>query len=85
MQFQADLLGVPVDRPALIETTAAGAACLAGLATGVWNSPADLEQVRSTERRFEPAMGSERREALYSGWRRAVKRVSTARDAKDDD
>jgi glycerol kinase len=85
MQFQADLLGVPVDRPALIETTAAGAACLAGLATGVWNSPADLEQVRSTERRFEPAMGSERREALYSGWRRAVKRVSTARGVKDDD
>jgi len=80
MQFQADLLGVPVDRPALIETTAAGAAYLAGLTTGVWNSPADLAQVRSTERRFEPVMADDRREALYAGWRQAVSRVRTRKD-----
>jgi glycerol kinase len=85
MQFQADLLGVPVDRPALIETTAAGAAYLAGLATGVWNSPADLEQVRSTEHRFEPGMDSDRRETLYQGWRQAVARVRTTGEQNDDD
>jgi glycerol kinase len=75
MQFQADLLGVPVDRPALIETTAAGAAYLAGLAAGVWRSPAELEQVRATERRFEPAMSNQQRDALYAGWQRAVAQV----------
>jgi len=75
MQFQADLLGVPVDRPALIETTAAGAACLAGLAAGVWNSPAELEEVRTTERRFEPAISDRRIDALYAGWQRAVAQV----------
>jgi len=75
MQFQADLLGVPVDRPALVETTAAGAAYLAGLATGVWNSPSDLEDVRQEGSRFQPAMAEERREALYSGWQRAVAQV----------
>ena len=56
MQFQADLLGVSVDRPELVETTAAGSAYLAGLATGVWNSPADLEEARRSERRFEPRL-----------------------------
>jgi glycerol kinase len=85
MQFQADLLGVPVDRPVMIETTAAGAAYLAGLATGVWNSPADLDQVRSTERRFEPAMSGERRETLYAGWLRAVKQVRSNRGEHRDD
>jgi glycerol kinase len=75
MQFQADLLGVPVLRPALIESTAAGAAHLAGLATGVWNSPADLDSARREGRRFQPAMREERREALYAGWQRAVSQV----------
>jgi glycerol kinase len=75
MQFQADLLGVPVDRPVLIETTAAGAAYLAGLAVGVWNSPAELDQVRATERRFEPCMPDTQREALYAGWQQAIKQV----------
>jgi glycerol kinase len=74
-----------VERPALIETTAAGAAYLAGLATGVWNSPADLEQARSTERRFEPGMDSDRRETLYRGWRQAVARVRTTGEQNDDD
>lgn len=85
MQFQADLLGVPVDRPALIETTAAGAAYLAGLAVGVWNSPADLEQVRCTDRRFEPGMDSGKMAELYKGWRQAVERVRTTGDTGDDD
>jgi glycerol kinase len=85
MQFQADLLGVPVDRPSLIETTAAGAAYLAGLAVGMWNSPADLEQVRSTERRFEPGMAGDKRAALYEGWQQAVARVRTTGDTDNDD
>jgi glycerol kinase len=80
MQFQADILGVPVDRPDLVETTAAGAAHLAGLAVGVWDSPADLDRTRHRDRLFEPAMGDARREQLYSGWKQAVERVrSTGR------
>jgi glycerol kinase len=85
MQFQADLLGVPVDRPALIETTAAGAACLAGLATGVWNSPGELQAVRATERRFEPSMTEQKRSALYAGWQRAVGQVRWRGGAGSDD
>ena len=85
MQFQADLLGVPVDRPALIETTAAGAAYLAGLAVGVWNSPADLEEVRATDRRFEPGKDSGKMAELYEGWRQAVERVRTTGATCDDD
>lgn len=77
MQFQADLLGVPVDRPNLVETTAAGSACLAGLTVGVWNSPADLDQVRRRDRRFEPGMEISKRDALYAGWQQAVARVLT--------
>jgi glycerol kinase len=75
MQFQADLLGVPVDRPEIVETTAAGSAFLAGLATGVWNSPSQLEQVRRTDKRFEPGMEESQRGHLYDGWKRAVARV----------
>jgi len=85
MQFQADLLGVPVDRPALIETTAAGAAHLAGLAVGIWNSPLDLEQVRATERRFEPGMAVERSASLYAGWQQAVARVRGGSRGVDDE
>jgi glycerol kinase len=84
MQFQADLLGVTVDRPELVETTAAGSAYLAGLAAGVWNSPAELEQVRRSERRFEPGLGAAQRETLYAGWKAAVARVRTGDDASDD-
>jgi glycerol kinase len=75
MQFQADILGVPVDRPQLVESTAAGAAHLAGLAVGVWKGPGDLDQARRSERRFEPAMDHARRETLYAGWQQAVARV----------
>lgn len=78
MQFQADLLGVTVERPVVVETTAAGSAYLAGLATGVWSDPSEVNEIRSTDRRFEPQMDETRREALYSGWRRAVSRVRSS-------
>jgi glycerol kinase len=71
-QFQADILGVPVERPAITETTALGAAYLAGLATGFWRSELDLET--KLERRFEPSLDASRREELCQGWRRAVER-----------
>jgi glycerol kinase len=76
MQFQADVLGVPVQRPAMAEVTALGAAALAGLAVGFWSDPAALEAVtRSGERVFEPAMKPDVREGLVAGWRRAVERA----------
>jgi glycerol kinase len=77
MQFQADLLGVPVDRPMVIETTAAGAAFLAGVGAGLWKSARDLEAVRKVDRVFKPKMKSAEREALYAGWAQAVARVRT--------
>lgn len=77
MQLQADILGITVDRPALVESTAAGAAFLAGLALGVWSDAGELERARRSERRFEPAMPPAERERRYAGWRRAVRRVLT--------
>ena len=75
MQFQADMLGVPVERPAVTETTALGAAYLAGLAVGFWGSQAEIAGQWQLERRFEPAMSADQRESLYAGWRRAVDRA----------
>jgi glycerol kinase len=77
MQFQADLLGVPVDRPKLVETTAAGAAFLAGLAVGFWRSQSDLAGARTLGRRFKPRMRPAVRDTLYAGWQQAVARVRT--------
>jgi glycerol kinase len=77
MQFQADTLGVPVDRPTVIETTAAGAAFLAGVGSGLWKSARDLEAVRKVDRVFRPKMKAAGREALYRGWQEAVARVRT--------
>jgi glycerol kinase len=77
MQFQADVLGVPVDRPKLVETTAAGAAFLAGLGTGFWRDADALAATRRRDRLFTPAMTADRREALYAGWKAAVARVRT--------
>ena len=74
MQFQADILGVAVDRPALVETTAQGAAFLAGLGIGLWK-PAELERLRRRDRLFRPRMRPEQRETLYQGWRRALAAV----------
>ena len=73
MQFQADILGVPVDRPQVIETTALGAAYLAGLAVGVWDSKEDLVSSWKLQNRFEPTMDPEKSSAYYKGWRKAVK------------
>ncbi|EGO62181.1 glycerol kinase GlpK [Acetonema longum] len=75
MQFQADILGVPVDRPRVTETTALGAAYLAGLAVGVWSSKEDLIQNWKLDTRFEPKMDSTVQERLYKGWQKAVKRA----------
>jgi glycerol kinase len=73
-QFQADILDVPVERPLNHETTALGAAYLAGLAVGFWKDEAALAGQLRIERRFEPAMPAEQREQLYRGWQRAVER-----------
>ena len=74
MQYQADILGVPVQRPAVTETTALGAAYLAGLAVGYWSSPEALSSQWRVERTFEPSMNADQRESLYHGWKRAVER-----------
>jgi glycerol kinase len=72
MQFQADLLNIPVIRPTMVETTAAGAAFLAGLSTGVWNSTEELGALQKTDRRFTPDMSPEARMYLRDRWHTAV-------------
>jgi glycerol kinase len=75
MQVQADLLGVPVARPAVTETTALGAAYLAGLAVGFWKSTDELGRQYRVERRFEPSMPIDRVARLKAEWSRAVERA----------
>lgn len=75
MQFQADILGKPVVRPANVETTALGAAFLAGLAVGAWKDTDELESFWKADRRFEPQMPESRREELFAGWTKAVERA----------
>ncbi|MBE3589304.1 MAG: glycerol kinase GlpK [Firmicutes bacterium] len=75
MQFQADILGVPVHRPKVNETTALGAAYLAGLATGVWQSQDQVAENWQMDREFTPSMEGGRRAKLYRGWQRAVERA----------
>ena len=74
-QSQADILGVPVERPAVFETTALGAAYLAGLATGFWSGRDEIARNHRIERRFVPEMPAPERERRYSGWLRAVERA----------
>jgi glycerol kinase len=74
-QFQADILGIPVERPATTESTALGAAYLAGLATGFWQDQRELAAHLQLGHRFEPGMDVARREDLYAGWERAVERA----------
>jgi len=76
MQFQADLLGIPVVRPRVIETTALGAAYLAGLACGVYAGPDELEAQWQVERRFEPTLSRERAAEAMARWERAVQQAS---------
>jgi glycerol kinase len=75
MQFLADMLELTVERPAVTETTALGAAYLAGMAAGVYGEGEDLAKLWRSDRRFTPSMAEDRRRALYDGWREAVARV----------
>jgi glycerol kinase len=75
MQFQADLLGVTVKRPAVRETTALGAAYLAGLAVGYWQGPGDVARNWALDRQFTPTMPDEQRDVLYRRWQKAVGRA----------
>jgi glycerol kinase len=75
MQFQADLLGVPVVRPRVHETTALGAAYLAGLAVGYWKDPADVKANWLVDRTFEPSMARAQAAEMRSRWERAVERA----------
>ncbi|MNP63785.1 Glycerol kinase [compost metagenome] len=73
MQFQSDMLGVPVERSAVRETTALGAAFLAGLAVGFWSGRGELARLWAVREVYEPAMEPSRREELYAGWQKAVR------------
>ncbi|MCX6009388.1 MAG: glycerol kinase GlpK [Chloroflexi bacterium] len=75
MQFQADILGVPIQRAAVTEITALGAAYLAGLAVGMWRDTAQLAKLWRAAETYEPKMSSDQCETLYAGWKRAVERA----------
>ena len=81
MQFQADILGAPVQRPAVTETTALGAAYFAGLATGFWGSQDEIAGQWRIEREFVPTMPADERDDLYAGWQRAVERARNWADS----
>jgi glycerol kinase len=74
MQFQSDILSIPVVRPKMIETTSLGAAYAAGLATGVWKDAGELRERWAVDKRWEPRMEEKERQTLYAGWRKAVER-----------
>ncbi|MEQ8934558.1 MAG: FGGY-family carbohydrate kinase, partial [Amphiplicatus sp.] len=75
MQFLADILAMPFERPVILETTVLGAAFLAGLQAGLYGSTDDVAAIWRRDARFEPMMKTEEREALLSGWRKAVMRT----------
>jgi glycerol kinase len=75
MQFQSDILGVPIVVPEVTETTAAGAAYLAGLAVGFWRDRAEIASRLRAARRYEPQMSDAERERLHRRWLRAVERA----------
>ena len=74
MQFQSDILQKPIDRPRVVETTALGAAFLAGLAVGVWKDKSDVERLRESEEVFRPRMDKAEADGLCRDWERAVER-----------
>ena len=82
MQFQSDILGVPVDRPMVTETTAMGAAFLAGLAVGFWKDKAEIAAKWNVDRTFKPAMATADRDRQYKGWKKAVERSRTWEEAE---
>ncbi|MCQ3954881.1 MAG: glycerol kinase, partial [Chloroflexi bacterium] len=75
MQFQSDILNVPVVRPKVAETTALGAAYAAGLAVGFWKDTDELKQNWGKDRDWKPGMNAKTRTALYAGWKKAVTRT----------
>jgi len=75
MQFQSDILGIPVKRPVISETTALGAAYLAGLGAGLWNSKSDIAREWKLGKKYTPKMDASSRERKYSGWKKAVERA----------
>ncbi len=75
MQFQADILGIPVERPAISETTSLGVALLAGLIIGFWKNQTELATFWKRDALFLPQMNEEKRESFYRGWKKAVRRV----------
>ncbi|TRZ93473.1 MAG: glycerol kinase [Dehalococcoidia bacterium] len=75
MQFQADILGIPIQRAAVAETTALGAAYLAGLAVGLWHDTVDIKRRWRAAETYEPKFSTDQRESLYAGWKRAVERA----------
>ncbi len=75
MQFQSDILGVPIKRPDIIETTALGAAYLAGLAVGFWSCKEEIWEKWNVNKSFEPQMEKDKREKIYKGWKEAVKKA----------
>jgi glycerol kinase len=82
MQFQADILGKPVNRPKVAETTALGAAYLAGLAVGFWKDQQDVARNWQLDQRFDPQMSEAERQKLYHGWKRAVERSRAWEEAE---
>lgn len=77
MQIQANMINTPVNRPKCVETTALGAAYLAGLAVGFWSDKAEIETIREVSKIFEPRMSEEERNARYAGWKRAIERAKS--------
>ncbi|MGE5589148.1 MAG: glycerol kinase GlpK [Bacillota bacterium] len=84
MQFQSDILGVPVDRPVVTETTALGAAYLAGLAVGFWHGQDEISDKWACDRRFAPSMPDAQRAGLYRGWKKAVGRAQAWEESPSD-
>ncbi len=75
MQFQSDILGVKIARPNVVETTALGAAYLAGLGCGVWGSVREIERLNVGWRQFLPALAEDKRQSMLNGWRAAVEKA----------
>ncbi|MFA6782682.1 MAG: FGGY-family carbohydrate kinase, partial [Sedimentibacter sp.] len=75
MQFQSDILNVDIERPDITETTALGAAYLAGLATGFWKSKGEVIQNWNMNKKFKPSINDDERNKLYKGWKKAVGRI----------
>jgi glycerol kinase len=86
MQFQADMINAPVNRPQCVETTAKGAAYLAGLAVGYWENKEDVVTNQLIERVFQPNMTEEERTKKMKGWNKAIKYAyGWAKDAEEED